>query len=219
MKKFPGIIERGKYGAAQLNDEQLGWFCHEYPKTENCRLAKAMNISHRTLHRLARKHKLTKSEAGMKAIMKRQVKTALKINKAYHESLRGKRPSQATLDGFQAYLHSERYLPPLKIFKAKNPAAYQEAMARKGENQRTLWEQERKRMERGLSLQSRLHIYRYTKSQARHRLNAYKRGYIIPHPQDLVNRMVIWYDQETERSKLFEQNLTTDGFTLKEYQD
>lgn len=219
MKKFPGTIARGKYGAVVLSDEQLDWLRREFPKTENRRLAKAMNVSNRTIPRLARKYKLTKSEAGLKAILKRQAKEALKTNKAYHESLRGKRPSQATLDGYQAYLHSERWKHPFKILKAKNPAAYQDLMQRRSETHRALWMQERKRMERGLSQQSRLHIYRYTKSQLCHRLNAYKRGYIIPHPQDLDNRMVIWYDEETDRAEIFEQNLRADGFLLKDYQD
>lgn len=219
MKKFPGSIARGKYGAVVLADEQLDWLRREFPKTENRRLMKAMNIAHNTLHRLARQYKLTKSEAGLKAIRKRQAKEALKINKAYHESIRGKRPSQATLDGYQAYLHSGHWKHPVRILKEKNPAAYQDLMQRMSENRRSLWSNERKRMERGLSRLSNLHIFRYTKSQISHRLNAYKRGYIIPHSQDLDNRMVIWYDEETERSEQFEQNLLTDGFLLKEYQD
>lgn len=217
MKKFPGTIARGKYGAVVLSDEQLDWLRREFPKTENRRLMKAMNITHNTLHRLARQYKLTKSEAGLKAIMKRQAKEALKINKAYHESIRGKRPSQATFDGYQAYLHSGRWLHPVRILKAKNPAAYQALMQRKSETHRALWEQARKRMERGLSPQSNLHIHCYTKSQICHRLNAYKRGYIIPHSKDLPNRMVIWYDEETDRAEIFEKNLRADGFLLKEY--
>lgn len=59
------------YHKRQLTDYQLEWLKDHFHDKENSKLASALNISQSTLHRFARDLKLTKSEAGMRAIKKR----------------------------------------------------------------------------------------------------------------------------------------------------
>ena len=59
----------------------------------------------------------------------------------------------------------------------------------------------------------------YTKRQTSHRYNALKRGYIVM--QDCSEqggeRYNIYFDQDTERSPIFENNLLKDGFKLHKW--
>jgi hypothetical protein len=56
----------------------------------------------------------------------------------------------------------------------------------------------------------------YTKSRTSHRYNALRRGYIVMEDctEQGGERYNIYYDNETERATIFEQNLINDGFNL-----
>ena len=218
MRPFPGTLSKGKYGRTVVNDEQLAWLREYFPKTENSRICKAMGTSIATMHRIARLHHLTKSAEGFHAIKVRQGRRiARRLNSTgYYASLRGKAPSQAALDGFQRYVHSEAYKHPLKLLKEKHPKKYRALMKAKSEQRKAVITEERKRIRLGLRRKTTIHlpVTNYTTSQLNRRVNALKRGYIIPDRTDYENRWCIWYDDETERSRIFERNLKGDGFKV-----
>ncbi len=98
MKAFPGTIEsKGRFQRKELNDEQLEWLRRWYPVTENVRLAKAMGIGLGKLTDFAKDYNLKKSEAGMKAIKRRQTKAMTKANhkNGCYDRKRGHPPSDA----------------------------------------------------------------------------------------------------------------------------
>lgn len=227
MKAFPGIIERGgrNYRKILLNDEQLAWLADVYPATENERIAKAMGISKETVRVQARKIGLEKSEAGMKAIRKRQQRQAAKTNEANgcYDRKRGHPPSQATLNGTRQRwreINSGLREHPMVTFRKRHPKKYKEVMERKRQDRINLIQKEKRRIIYGLERKTTLSVVvmkPYTRRQLRRRCDALKRGYLLDEDcrEGQPGRYVIYYDDETNRSERFERNCIADGFTFQ----
>ena len=227
MTSFPGVVEmtKGKVHRRVLNDEQLAWLRRWFPVTENNRLCKAMGISHFKLHEFARENGLTKSEAGMKAIKRRQVKAMVKTNEknGCYDRKRGHPVSEATREGNRRRWEEEhnglRENALLKL-KRENPKKYQEAMEKKRQERKETIRKEKMRVLYGLERKTRLKavvMTPYTRSQLQHRTSALRRGYLLDEDcrEGQPGRYVIYYDDQTERSELFERNCVRDGFTFK----
>ena len=228
MKPFPGTVTRGGVGGKiSLTDEQKDWLRQWFPVTENRRLAKAMGTSESTMHRFARELHLTKSEKGMKAIMRRQAKLCKKVNEksGYYASLRGRKPSEASMEGTRRMwqeIREGKREHPARIMKRKNPRRYKQWMKRKSEERKETMRREKMRMKWGLPRKTRLiHVVMqpYTTSQTSHRCNALKRGYILADTckEGSGHRYMIYYDSETKRSQRFEMNCVKDGFRFAEW--
>ena len=236
---FPGVLTkqpvpsgRGYGGTAMkwvLTDEQRAWFFKWFPEEENSRLMAASGMSHSTLHRFAREFGLTKSAKGIKRIKKRQAAHIKKVceRNGYYDSLRGRQPSeacrQATAQMWQDIRDGKRE-HPARIMKRKNPRKYRKWMERKSIERKETIRKETRRVLYGLERKTRLKcivMCPYTKRQTSHRYNALKRGYIVM--QDCSEqggeRYNIYFDQDTERSPIFENNLLKDGFHLLRWTD
>ena len=186
-------------------------------------------MSHSTLHRFAREFGLTKSPKGIKRIKKRQAAHIKKVceRNGYYDSIRGKQPSeacrQATAQMWQDIRDGKRE-HPARIMKRKNPRKYRKWMERKSIERKETIRKETRRVLYGLERKTRLKcivMCPYTKRQTSHRYNALKRGYIVM--QDCSEqggeRYNIYFDQDTERSPIFENNLLKDGFHLLRWND
>ena len=227
MTPYPGTTEmtRGKVHRRVLNDEQRAWLCQWFPKTENSRLAKAMGVSLYKLHCFARELGLTKSEAGWRAIKRRQTKAMAKTNRknGCYDRKRGHAPSEATLQG--ARRRWEEYRQGLRestyeALKRRDPKRYEAVRQMRSMNRREMIAKERRRIVYGLERKTNLKIVvmkPYTRSQIHHRCNALKRGYLLDYDcsEGQPGRYVIYYDDETQRSAKFEANCIKDGFTFK----
>jgi hypothetical protein len=212
-----------------LTDEQKEWLCKWFPEVENSRLMEASGMSHSTLHRFARQFRLTKSEKGIRGIKKRQAAHIKHVceNNGYYDSLRGRQPSEAcrnaTAQMWQDIQDGKRE-HPARILKRKNPRKYRKWMQRKSEERKETIRKETRRVLYGLERKTKLKcivMCKYTKRQVSHRYNALRRGYIIM--QDCSDqsgeRYNIYYDDQTERTPIFERNLVNDGFRLLPYLD
>jgi hypothetical protein len=78
---------------------------------------------------------------------------------------------------------------------------------------------EKRRIIYGLERKTKLKVVvlnPYTRSQLHHRCNALKRGYLLDMncSEGQPGRYVIYFDDKTERSELFERNCIADGFTF-----
>ena len=227
MREFPGVIQmtKGRVHRRVLNDEQLAWLRRWFPVTENNRLCKAMGISHFKLHEFARENGLTKSEAGMRAIKRRQVKAMVKTNErnGCYDRKRGHAVSEATRDGNRRRWQEERLgLRENAILKMKreNPDKYKAAMEKKRQERRESIRKEKMRILYGLERKTRLKVVvmtPYTRSQCQHRSSALRRGYLLDEDcrEGQPGRYTIYYDDETNRSEVFEKNCIADGFTFK----
>jgi hypothetical protein len=242
---FPGVLtaqfvdrpfttKLGKAGCQRvkawvLTDEQREWLCKWYPEEENSRLMKASGMSCSTLHRFAREFGLTKSPKGIKRIKKRQAAHIKRVceKNGYYDSIRGKQPSEAcrkaTAQMWQDIREGKRE-HPARIMKRKNPSKYRKWMEHKSEARKETVRKERRRVLYGMERKTRLKcivMCKYTQSQTSHRYNALRRGYIVMEDctEQGGERYNIYYDEQTERSALFEKNLLKDGFNVLQWQD
>jgi len=172
---------------------------------------------------------LTKSTKGLRGIKRRQAKHIKKVceRNGYYDSLRGKQPSEAcraaTAQMWQDIRDGKRE-HPARIMRRKNPRKYRQWMQRKSEERKETIRKETRRMIYGLPRQTRLKcivMCRYTKRQVSHRYNALKRGYILMEDcsDQSGERYNIYYDEQTQRTDIFERNLLKDGFHLAPWTD
>ena len=218
-------MTRGRVHRRVLNDEQRAWLCQWFPTIENKRLAKAMGISLYKLHCFARELNLTKSEAGLRAIKRRQTKAMVKTNRknGCYDRKRGHAPSEATLEGNRR--RWEEYRQGLRestyeTLKRTDPKRYQAVKEKRSQNRKELFRKERLRIIYGLERKTSLKVVvmkPYTRSQIAHRHNAMKRGYLLDMDcsEGQPGRYAIYYDDDTHRSAKFEDNCIKDGFTFK----
>jgi hypothetical protein len=222
---FPGVLTKQKKGYAYayvLTDEQREWLCKWFPEEENSRLMKASGMSHSTLHRFARELHLTKSTAGMKRIKRRQARQIKRVceRNGYYASLRGRPVSEACREGTARMwqeIREGRREHPARILRRTNPRRYRQWMKNKSHARKEVIRKEKLRVKYGLERKTRLRcivMVKYTRSQVCRRYNALRRGYILM--QDCSDeggeRYNIYYDEQTQRSEAFEQNLQQDGF-------
>jgi len=208
-----------------INKEQREWLCQWFPTIENKRLAKAMGVGLSKLHYFARELGLTKSEAGWRAIKRRQAKAMAKTNErnGCYDRKRGHAPSEATLEGnrrrWEEYRQGLRESPQATA-KRKNPMKWKASLKKRSDDRREMIRKEKRRIIYGLERKTNLKVVvmkPYTRSQIAHRHNAMKRGYLLDMDclEGQPGRYVIYYDDETERSAKFEANCIADGFTFK----
>ena len=218
-------MTNGKVYRRVLNDEQLEWLRRWFPTTENKRLAKAMKISLFKLHEFARENGLTKSEAGMKAIKRRQVKAMVKTNEknGCYDRKRGHPVSEATRNGNLRRWEEERLGLRENVMlkmRRENPEKYAEIMKKRSQERKESIRKEKMRIIYGLERKTRLKIIvmkKYTRSQIAHRHDALRRGYLLDEDcsEGQPGRYVIYYDDETQRSERFEKNCIADGFRFE----
>lgn len=218
-------MTKGKIHHRVLNDDQRAWLCRWFPTIENKRLCKAMGISDYKLHKFARELGLTKSEAGLKAIKRRQVKAMVATNNANgcYDRKRGHAPSAATLEGCRQRwrdVKEGKREDPMAMIKRTNPRRYKRLLKERSDSRSELIRKERRRVLYGLERKTSIIsivMKTYTPSQIHHRHNALRRGYLLDEDcrEGQPGRYVIYYDRHTRRSKRFEENCIKDGFTFQ----
>ena len=229
MVSRPFITKTGRNGCQHiktfaLTDEQRAWLCRWFPEVENSRLMEASGMSHSTLHRFAREFGLTKSEKGIRGIKRRQAAHIKRLceQNGYYDSMRGRPVSEAcrraTAQMWQEIRDGKRE-HPASIMKRKNPRKYKKWMQRRSEQRKETIRKETRRMIYGQERKTRLKcivMCRYTKRQVSHRYNALKRGYILMADcsDQGGERYNIYYDDQTQRTPIFEKNLINDGFQI-----
>lgn len=227
MTKFPGEVLR--YGGSNgtkihLTDEQREWLALWYPVTENAKLAKAMGIYVDKVRKFAREYGFSKSEKGLKAINLRRVKKATRTNEknGCYDRKRGKSVSAATIEGqrkrWQKIKAGDLDSPIVHLLKT-DPKRYADLLIKKSKERKETICKEKTRMIYGLERKTKLKVVvlnRYTQSQTHHRCSALKRGYLLDTDcsEGSPGRYTIYYDEQTERSKKFEENCIKDGFLI-----
>lgn len=227
MKPFPGIATRATCSGQPfvLTDEQIEWLKKWFPTVENKRLSKASGMCEGVIHRLARKFGLKKSEKGLHQIMMRQSKVCKRTceKNGYYDSLRGRKPSEATMAGTRKMwkdIREGRREHPFSVLKKMNPKRYKQFMANKSKERLESIRKEKLRMMYGLERKTRLKtvvLVPYKRSQIAHRFAALRRGYLldVDCSEGSPGRYVIYYDDQTKRNAKFEENCIKDGFRFE----
>ena len=212
--------KQGFYCPSEADVERLKkWFAIK----TNRQLVNLFGISHSTLLRYAHIYGL---EKNMRCIRKIQAEMTKKIceENGYYDSLRGKRMSDACMEGARRKRESGYH--PLKEMKKKNPRRYRKICEERRRTRIALIKEERRRTEIGLPPRTKLGIMvdanteAYTRREASRRLNAVKRGYIVGDPNPKFGqRYTLFYDEKTKRGKQFEKNALSDGWKVVEWEE
>lgn len=229
IEPFPGPLVKKNNYKWMITQEQIDWLCKYFPEVDNHTLMKKSGMNNSLLHNLARKHGLRKSDKYLKAIYKkvaRKVKNICEKN-GYYDSKRGKAPSEACIQANREYhreIREGKREHPLITMKKKSPVKYKKMLEHESTLRKEMIRKETLRAVYGLERKTRLRnivMCKYRKSQNHHRYNARKRGYIIPsdYSEEGNTRYVIYYDDSTNRSEIFERNLIADGFKVFQYEE
>lgn len=230
MEPFPGKVRKvkGKYAHRYvLTDEQEEWFRTWFPQLRNDKLMRLTGMKASTLHRFARLYGLKKNERALHLILKTAAaKTKRKLERnGYYDSLRGKRPSEATIAATAKMWQEVREgirEHPFRLLKRKSPYRYKKMLKKRSESRKKAIRRDIIRLKWGLEP---LQNYRqavmvpYRRSQTVRRSSALRRGYILSDDcrEGSGHRFVIYYDSEIVRAPIFERNCVKDGFTFKEW--
>ena len=221
VNPFPGVIAR-KSKKIVLTPEQEDWLRTYYPMMGNARLVKLMGISIFPLYRFAQELGLKKSEKYLSAVWKRRAQKAKRTceKNGFYDSLRGKgcpdACRQAVKKMWQDVREGKRESPFSKM-KRENPKKYRAWKKNMSTSRAELIRQEQLRLKYGMKRKTNLTMIisqPYTRKQHVHRHSALLRGYLLAEDcsEQGGERWNIYYDDQTQRSERFEQNLIKDGF-------
>lgn len=201
--------ERG-YMEYCLEGEVKEKFCKLFPIHSNRRMMEWFGISFATLQRFKRKLGL---EKNMKAVRREQSRDTKRICEAngYYASLRGRTPSEATLEGTRRYRATHPH--PLEILKQKNIRKYREFIKRRSESMRELRRIETLREKYGLERKTRFRCKTISPNGS-----AQKHLMIKLHNYFADADHVTWvcYDRQTRRSPRMEATAMRHGLRLVE---
>lgn len=221
VNPFPGVVTR-KSRTFVLTQEQEDWLRTYFPMMDNPRLIKLSGIKIWTLRRFARELGLEKSEKSVKAIWKRRAQKAKRTceKNGFYDSMRGKGYSdacrQAVKKMWQEVREGKRE-SPFSRMKRENPKKYRAWKKNMSTSRAELIRQEQLRLKYGMKRKTNLTMIisqPYTRKQHVHRHSALLRGYLLAEDcsEQGGERWNIYYDDHTQRSERFEQNLIKDGF-------
>lgn len=224
VEPFPGELVKQNNYKHVLTQQQIDWLKKYFPEVDNHTLMKKSGMNHSLLHRLARRYGLTKSEKGLKRILKnsaRKIKSTCEAN-GYYDSLRGKAPSEACVEAtrrmWQEIREGQRK-HPFQVLRKKSPYRWKKFMEQKSNDRKEMIRKEVLRTVYGIGSRTRLKnivTCKYKRSESSHRYNAKKRGYVLPLDisEQGNERYNIYYTEGTRRGEIFEKNLVKDGFKV-----
>lgn len=185
-------------------------FIKLYPIHFNEKLMRWFGISHTTLHRFARKCGLKKD---MKTIKKKHAAAVKRIceKNGYYESLRGKRPSEASMEATRK-LRREGFVPILRL-KEKDPRKYRRMIKQRSINMKRLIADERRRVLFGLPQKTKRRV---TLTPMTSRMSIQKNIMIKTHNYFADKEHPTWvcYDSETNRSQRMESTAIRHGLKI-----
>ena len=190
-----------KFAPIVLSDKQLTWLDKHFKHTKNEDIARYLNISSRSVNRIAKKRGLKKSRQFVK---KCQLAAAEKANLS--NRMNGTYPPKGyNIPNAEKY-HFRKGEKPVDRLGVKREA---ERIAKSAASRKETFRLEKARALFGLPRQTKLQVVRRPRKQIRMRHELKKRGYIIER-----GGFVAYYDKNTRRHLAFEEKPMT-GFTFK----
>ena len=188
-------------------------FCKLFPKNSNRRMMAWFGLSFSTMQRFKREFGL---EKDMQAIRKQQAKDITRIceKNGYYASLRGKKPSDASIEATRRLRSSGFH--PIKQLKANNPRKYKRMLRKRSEQRKELFRKERLRAFYGLERKTHLRIPSNPMSRKAiaHKYAMIKVCNYFADP--LGDPHIICYDSETHRSAQREATAVKHGLKVVE---
>ncbi len=138
-----------------LEGEIRDKFIELFPKHSNRRIMQWFGLSFSTLQRFRRELGLKKDMRKIRRELTRDVKRICEKN-GYYESLRGKKPSEATIEATRRLFATGFH--PLKRLKEISPRRYKATLERYSMARKEMWRKENLRAMYGLERKTRLRI-------------------------------------------------------------
>ena len=190
-----------KFRKIVLTDRQLAWLDKHFKHTKNDDCAKHLDISPRSVTRIARERGLTKSP---QFIRKCQAECARKANISHR--INGTYPPKGYRVPGREKNYFQKGVKPVDMLGAKREA---ERVKKSAESRRETFKLEKARALYGLPRQTKLNVVKRPRKQTLIRYDLKKRGYIIER-----GGFVAYYDENTRRHMALESRPRT-GFTFK----
>lgn len=195
-------MNQSKFTPIVLTDKQEAWLTKHFKHTKNEDIAKQLNISYRTVTRLARRRGLEKSKQFLK---KCQREAADKAN--ISNRINGTYPPK----GYRIPNREKSYFKKgertVDRIGEKREA---ERVAKSAESRRKTLKLEKARALFGLPQQTKLQVVKHPRQQIQMRYRLKQLGYIIER-----GGCIAYYDENTQRHLGIESKPRT-GFTFKQ---
>ena len=221
LEPYPGTTatHRTARGSLRydLTDEQVEWVLRNYSTHSNTEMSLASGISDRKIVNICKQAGVTKDPKFEKWLAKEIARKARATCKrlGIYERKKGKKPSEKSIEGLKRYWREGG----IHSYKKLSKKAYKSMCAKKSAIRKKLIKDELLRIRYGLQRKSRLQNVvenPYTRSQVERRRNAINRGYLLDWDckEGSPGRYAIYYEDQTERSAIFERNCQRDGFRV-----
>lgn len=201
IKSFSMNPPENKFAPIVLTDKQLAWLDKHFKHTKNEDIARRLNISARSVNRIAKRRGLKKSS---QFIRKCQLAAAEKANLS--NRINGTYPPKGYKIPNREKYHFRKGVKPIDMLGAKREA---ERVAKSVESRRKTFRLEKARALYGLPRETKLNVVKRPRKQILMRYELKKRGYIIER-----GGFVAYYDENTRRHLAIESKPMT-GFTFK----
>lgn len=173
-----------KFAPIVLTDKQLAWLDKHFKHTKNEDIARYLDISSRSVNRIAKRRGLKKSS---QFIRKCQLAAADKANLS--NRINGTYPPKGYKIPNSEKYHFRKGVKPIDRLGAKREA---ERVAKSVESRRKTFRLEKARALYGLPRETKLNVVRRPRKQTTMRYELKKRGYIIER-----GGFVAYYDKNT----------------------
>ena len=197
-------MKENQFEPIVLTEEQERWLAKHYKHTKNQDIAERLNVSYRSVPRLAKRRGLKKSPQFMRKCQEEAAKKANESNR-----INGTYPPKGYRIPNSEKNHFRKGEKPIDRIGAKREA---ERIAKSAASRRETLKLERARALYGLPRQTKLLVVRKPKKHRQMRYDLKKRGYVIER-----GGTVAYYNENTNRNLVLEQTPRT-GFTFLEQQ-
>lgn len=207
---FPGKLKKGS--RVKLTPAQEEWLRIVYPHFGNEAIRSASGLSDYKIRKYCVRLGLKKTESYLRMMYKVRgfkVKNTCEKN-GYYARLRA--------GGWFSYCLDDcgNKVAPLTYYKQRNPDKYKDIYKKIHEARNKTIKDERKRLRLGLPQKTKLRLAKtpLTKAQCNRRFKAVSRhNYILADGRG-DNRLVLYYDEHTQRNADFERGAIKQGFRI-----
>ena len=198
-KKDMSAVRIGNRGGKSLSEKEVSWIVRHYAHTRNYDIMARFSIGESTLHRIARKHGLTKSRHFMRKSQLAAVNIAVSIcyqHGIYEEN--AVRARQQAADRKERGQHIG-FLPGESNKTRFSHRRFRSIVEKSAETRRATIRAERRRILFGLPQRTKLKLTSGGRQRVSHRYLFRKRNCIVPRGSN-----EIFYDELTNRSSAME---------------
>lgn len=201
----------GNRGGKPLDEKSINWIIKHYRHTRNADILEKFGIGESTLHRIARKHSLTKSRQYMNKSARANNDVAMKVCRRYKIYERNAEATRKQWEQWRVEGRQMGFKPGETNLQRFGKKRYQAMLEKMSVNRKELIRKERMRVNWGLPQQTKIKVYGAGRGAAMYRHLLKRLNYIVERGSTTV-----YYDELTSRSLKKEQTAIKHGLRILE---